>query len=279
MKILVAEGNDAAMRRTIVSIAGKTPGERYAEVLCGMMPGLDVDICCPADSASGAPAGLAEYDGVVITGSALSAYRDIPEVRRQVEFSRAVFSAGIPFLGSCWGLQIATVAAGGEVSANVAGVEVGYARKVSLTDAGAAHPMHKARDRVFDAPAIHGDHVTRLPENSVVTARNAFSAIQAAEIRHDNGTFWGVQYHPEFDFRDIGDVLVRYKPRLLGLGLFQTETEMDAYICDIYAIHEAPDRKDLAWRYDFGTDLLNGAIRGCEIANWLEHARCGSNRG
>ena len=43
--------------------------------------------------------------------------------------------------------------------------------------------MHATRDAVFDAPAIHSDIVTRLPQGSIVTAHNAMSEVQAAEIR------------------------------------------------------------------------------------------------
>ena len=101
-----------------------------------------VDICTPADGDGTAPQPLDSYDGVAITGSSLNIYqRDIASLR-QIDFVREVFARGIPMFGSCWGLQLATVAAGGEVGLNPAGREVAFARKIALTPAGSV-PTHR----------------------------------------------------------------------------------------------------------------------------------------
>jgi GMP synthase (glutamine-hydrolysing) len=196
LRLLVIEGNTAAGRRRIAESAGATPAESYAAVLRGIVPDAIVDICMPADGDATVPQPLDSYDGVAITGSSLNIYqRDIASLR-QIDFVREVFARGIPTFGSCWGLQLATVAAGGEVGLNPAGREVAFARKIALTSAGCDHPMHATRDVIFDAPAIHSDIVTRLPQGAIVTARNAMSEIQAAEIRVGRGVFWGVQLSP-----------------------------------------------------------------------------------
>ena len=102
---------------------------------------LICDIALPADEGSNLPdpSGLESYDGVVITGSALNLWKAEPESMRQVELARAVYKSGTPFFGSCWGLQVATVAAGGSVRENPKGREVLIARDVTLT-AGRARP-------------------------------------------------------------------------------------------------------------------------------------------
>ncbi len=84
------------------------------------------------------PAALENYDGVTMTGSALNIYNGGEPVTRQIELAKAVFAAGVPFFGSCWGLQVAVTAAGGEVRANPRGREFGFARRILLTDAGSA---------------------------------------------------------------------------------------------------------------------------------------------
>ncbi len=61
---------------------------------------------------------LESYDGVAFTGSSLDVFDDIPEVTRQIELARAVFATGTPLFGSCWGLQVMSVAAGGTVCRN-----------------------------------------------------------------------------------------------------------------------------------------------------------------
>jgi gamma-glutamyl-gamma-aminobutyrate hydrolase PuuD len=51
----------------------------------------------------------------MFSGSPLHIYDRTLEVTRQIDFARAAFTAGLPAWGSCWGLQLATVALGGTV--------------------------------------------------------------------------------------------------------------------------------------------------------------------
>ena len=127
LRILVVEGNTRAARETHRAAYGLTPSESYAAVLQDIEPGLVCDIALPADEGANLPdpAGLCAYDGIVLTGSHLNVYDATPDIRRQIELMRAVFASRTPSFGSCWGLQVAAVAAGGDVRANPAGWEVG----------------------------------------------------------------------------------------------------------------------------------------------------------
>src|SRR5260370_39493705 len=121
LRLLVAEGNTPAGRRRIAETAGATPAEGYAEVLRAIAPDAMVDICTPADEGAATRQRLNSYDGVAITGSALNIYNRDTESLRQIDFVRELFARGIPMFGSCWGLQLAAVAAGGEVKLNPKG--------------------------------------------------------------------------------------------------------------------------------------------------------------
>jgi GMP synthase (glutamine-hydrolysing) len=268
LRLLVAEGNRAADRSRIAKSAGATPGESYAKVLKTLALDAVVDIFTPADEGAAPPRPLEAYHGVAITGSALNIYKQEPESLRQVEFVRELFARGIPTFGSCWGLQVATVAAGGEVGPNPRGREVGFARKIVLNEAGLEHPMHEGRLVVFDAPAIHADEITRLPVDAIVTASNDVSRVQAAEIRYGEGIFWGVQYHPEYDLHDVATTIRRYESTLLSEGFFKQASDLARYVDDLEHLHENPDSLDIAWRYGLGRDTLSAAIRTCELKNW-----------
>ena len=269
LRLLVVEGNTPAGRRRIAESAGATPAESYAAVLRGIAPDSIVDICTPADGDGTTPQPLEAYDGVAITGSSLNIYQREIASLRQIDFVREVFARGIPMFGSCWGLQLATVAAGGEVGLNPAGREVAFARKIALTSAGCDHPMHATRDAVFDAPAIHSDIVTRLPQGSIVTARNAMSEIQAAEIRLGRGVFWGVQYHPEYGLHDVAAVIRRYGSMLVTEGFFADIAELDRYASDLSTLAADQQRRDIAWRLGFGDDILKESVRQTELSNWI----------
>ncbi|WP_316183745.1 MULTISPECIES: type 1 glutamine amidotransferase [unclassified Bradyrhizobium] len=269
LRLLVLEGNSLDGRRRWAEVAGATPSESYAAVLRALAPDAAIDIATPADADARLPQPIEAYQGIVITGSALHIYQREPESLRQIELVRAIFTQGVPMFGSCWGLQLACVAAGGEVSLNPAGREVGFARKIALTEAGRDHPMHAARGAVFDAPAIHSDIVTRLPPDATVTARNAMSEVQAAEIRSGRGRFWGVQYHPEFSLQDVAWVLRRIGQPLVEEGFFAALAELERYAADLAILHHDRARRDILWRLGLDQDVANDGMRQTEISNWI----------
>ena len=270
IRLLVAEGNTSEARSRMAADAGETPGEGYANALRFIVPDAQIDRCFPADEDPKLPAPLESYDGIAITGSALNIYKAEPASLRQIDFAREIFARRIPLFGSCWGLQVAAVAAGGEVGRNPKGREVAFARKIMLNETGRAHPLHGGRDIAFDAPAIHGDEVVRLPADATVTAWNALSQVQAAEIRHDGGVFWGVQYHPEFTLRDLAFVLRRYGQILVDEGFVADLAALESHAADLGALFTDPTRADLAWRFGLGVDILQPKRRLCEIANWID---------
>lgn len=272
-RLLVIEGNTAETRRRQADRGERPYGESYSDTLRAVASDAVVDICYPTDSDANIPdtGGLSGYDGVVITGSALNIYKAEPEALRQVELAREVFKAGVPFFGSCWGLQVATVAAGGTVRKSDKGRELGFARKITLTEAGRNHPMHLGKGLAFDAPAVHTDEVESQPSGMIVTASNTFSKVQAAEIRHANGVFWGVQYHPEFGLSDIAAIIARYGDVLIEQDPLRFRDDIDRYVSDLRALDRQPDRTDIGWRLGIDADILEPKRRLTEIRNWMEY--------
>jgi len=218
-----------------------------------------------------AAGGLEGYDGVAITGSALNVYDGGPEIERQIELARAVLKSKTPLFGSCWGLQVITVAAGGTVRANPKGREIGVARRIALTSAGCEHPMYAGKASVFDAVTVHLDEVESLAPGTTVLAANAQSNVQAAEIRVDGAVAWAVQYHPEFSLGDMAAIVRRYGSRLIGEGFFANAAARDAYVADLETLDRAPNNKPLAWRYGIDETVLDPRVRTTELANWLTH--------
>ena len=54
-----------------------------------------------------------------------------PRYPRQIDLMRAVYASRTPAFGSCWGIQVAAVAADGDVRPNPLGREVGFARRLT----------------------------------------------------------------------------------------------------------------------------------------------------
>ena len=271
LRFLVAEGNVRESREAYRSNFGRTASEAYAQALRDLAPDAICDICLPADQGANVPdkGGLIGYDAVFITGSALNLYDGGPEVERQVELARAVFKSTVPFFGSCWGLQVAVAASGGEVYKNPLGREVGVARKIVVNDAGRGHPMLAGRAAAFDALCTHLDNVALGPTGEAL-AHNAYSAVQAAHIAHDGGGFWGVQYHPEYTLLEVAAIIERRAHALAREGLGESEAEVRDYACDLRALESNPRRHDIAWRLGLDEDVLDPARRRIELKNFIE---------
>ncbi len=184
-----------------------------------------------------------------------------PEAMRQIELAREVFSVAHAFLWFMLGASGRSSCRGGDVQMNPQGREVCIARNLSPTAAGLQHPLMTGRPMAFDAPCVHLDIVTIPPGEITVLAGNGNTPIQAAEIHADGGVFWGVQYHPEFDLKTLGVIMKRYKPILLQEGMVRDEAQAAEFADDLIALHEDRNRKDIAWRYGIGADILDDARR------------------
>jgi GMP synthase (glutamine-hydrolysing) len=273
LRLLFVDGNIREQRQRHAADYGVSFGEAYAAEVAAIVPDAIADICLPADEGANLPdgAGLQSYDGIFLTGSTLHIYETEPAVTRQIDLMRAIYASGTPCFGSCWGIQVGAVAAGGSVTRNPNGREVGFARKIAPNEAGRAHPLLAGRPAAFDAPAIHLDTVALPPGDTTILASNAYSQVQAAEIRHDGGTFWGVQYHPEFPLRQVASILGRMVPTLIEEGFRADEAAAHGWLADLRALDAQPARHDLAWAHGLDAEVLDDQRRVTELRNFLAH--------
>lgn len=273
MRFLIAESEPAAARQERRESVGRSSGETFEARLQRLVPGAACDRVKPADRAGevpGAPA-IERYDAVFLTGSPLHLYEDTPEARREIAFMRNVFRSGTPAFGSCAGLQVAVVAAGGSVKAMGERREAGFARRIFATDHGREHPLLDGRPPVFDAPAVHADEVAELPPGATLLASNAVTRVQAAEVRWEGGVFWGVQYHPEISLREVAAALRRQASDLIAHALARDEPDVEAHAALVDALHREPERRDLAWRLGLDEQVTDEAARMTELRNFVAH--------
>ena len=273
LRLLVAESEAAEARRRRRDSTGRSSGESYAAALKRLAPDASCEIVRPVETngRERAAAALSDYDAVFLTGSPLHVYNDTPEVRRQLEFMRAVFGSGTPSFGSCAGLQVAVAAAGGTVRENKRGHEVAFARRIVPTETGRSHPLLAGRPAVFDAGSIHSDEVEELPEGAILLATNSVTRVQAAEVRMGDGVFWGVQYHPELPLAEIADALRRQAEDVIAQGLARDRDDIETIAVSIETLDRDPGRRDLAWRLGLNEQVTEPKLRQTELRNFLEH--------
>ncbi|MCH2240373.1 MAG: glutamine-hydrolyzing GMP synthase [Aquabacterium sp.] len=131
--------------------------------------------------------------GIILSGSHASTYED-----HELRAPQAVFDAGVPVLGICYGMQTMAVQLGGQVQWSDHR-EFGYAEV-------RAHGHTQLLDAIEDFRTTeghgmlkvwmsHGDKVTALPPGFKLMASTPSCEIagMADEARH----YYGVQFHPE----------------------------------------------------------------------------------
>jgi GMP synthase (glutamine-hydrolysing) len=269
LRLLVAECEPAPARRKRRASVGMSQGESYLETLRKLASDAEIALTRPIDGDAPAADALGAYDAVFLTGSPVHLQERTPETERLIGFMQAVFASGVPSFGSCAGLQLAVVAAGGRLRDMGDRREAGFARRITATPEGREHPLLAGRPPAFDAPAIYTDEVCALPDGATALAGNAVSPVLAAEIRHGRGAFWGVQYHPELSLAEIAAALRRQSGDLLARGFAADEAALDAHAARIEALSDAPARRDLAWQLGLDAEVTGFARRTRELANFL----------
>jgi GMP synthase (glutamine-hydrolysing) len=273
INILVVDGNELEWRKTFARQGDCVPSGIFGRLLKNLRPDLNVEIYCPCDSEDAPLLPLGDYDGIMITGSTLNVYDRRPAVLRQLEFAQSAFQSGTPIFGVCWGLQLAVVAAGGEVAASTIKTckcEVPLARGISLTEAGLLHPMHAQRPPVFDALAFHSDHIISLPPGATVTARNDHF-IQALQIELGQSVFWGVQYHPEATPQDMAGFMVSCAEALVEISRFADLEAVEVAARDFFSAKARPSHHQVN---QSNCGPVAPEFAPLEIVNWLEQQVC-----
>lgn len=266
--LLVIEGDTAASRAAEIAATGTDTSGAYADLLRQVWPGVTIDIAYPADPGATLPAALDSYDGIAITGSGLHIYQGGPAIDPQIALVSEALKHDVALFGSCWGLQVLTVAGGGTVRRNPKGRELGVGRNIRLTEAGRTHAMYVDKPQAFSAPTVHYDEVETMAPGSTLLATNAFTEVQSFELRTGKAVAWAVQYHPEYPLREIAAIL-RRATTLVTEGFFSDDAERERFADDLDALDMDPGTRHIAWRLGIDETVLDPAIRTRELRNWI----------
>ena len=153
--------------------------------------------------------------GVILSGSHLSAYG-----RSSARAPAAVFKAGVPVLGICYGMQTMAQQLGGKVAAGKVR-EFGYAEvrargHTRLLD-GIQDYRSPEGHGILKVWMSHGDKVLRLPPGFTLMASN--DACPIAGMADEARRFYAVQFHPEVTHTRQGTrLLKRFVHEICGIG-------------------------------------------------------------
>ncbi|MBK7590495.1 MAG: glutamine-hydrolyzing GMP synthase [Betaproteobacteria bacterium] len=146
----------------------------------------------------------------------------------------AVWDAGVPVLGICYGMQTMAAQLGGAV-------EIGRVREFGYAEVrarGHSALLRDIEDRrnaeghgLLDVWMSHGDKVTTLPAGFKVIASNA--ACPVAAMADEARRFYAVQFHPEVTHTPQGAaILARFAHEICGCG---ADWNMADYVAEAIA--------------------------------------------
>ncbi|MFE2109413.1 glutamine-hydrolyzing GMP synthase [Kitasatospora sp. NPDC059463] len=149
---------------------------------------------------------------IILSGGPSSVYED-----GAPQLDRAIFEAGVPVFGMCYGFQLMATVLGGTVD-NTGAREYG---RTPLTVSRTGSTLFEGVPAQHSVWMSHGDACSAAPEGFTVTAST--DVVPVAAFENDEARLYGVQYHPEVLHSDHGQqVLEHFLYR--GAGLAPTWT-------------------------------------------------------
>jgi GMP synthase (glutamine-hydrolysing) len=180
-------------------------GAQYTQLIARRV--REAKVYCEIHPADVTDAFVREFGarGIILSGSHMSAYEESTDTA-----PRAVFEAGVPVLGICYGMQTMAQQLGGKV-------EPGKVREF-----GPAQVRARGHTKLLDGMEdirtpeghgllnvwmSHGDKVTALPPGFGLMASTA--ACPIAGMADEARRFYGVQFHPEVTHTRQGTGILR----------------------------------------------------------------------
>lgn len=237
-------------------------------------PMREHEVQCFASSLGAASGGIAVVDmldrvpsrdelqgarAVLMGGSGdYSCLDPFPWVSRMVSYVRdEVVPSGVPTFGSCFGLQILTLALGGKMVRDPAHREIGSV-DMRAAPAAANDPLFATMPPVFVVQAGHTDRAVETPPGADLLASSDLCAVNAFRVR--GRPVWATQFHPELDPDAVAKRYMRYMekypPPDLPPGVSPSEAPF------LKALRPSPHATRLLQRFAQYARVHDGATRG-----------------
>jgi GMP synthase (glutamine-hydrolysing) len=178
-------------------------------------------------------------------------------IKKHINFASNCFNQKKKILAICWGLQVCSTAAGGKVNPGLNGAHIGIASDVIINEDGDKHFIYKNKKKKFTTPAFNFDEVIELPKNSILLSSDRVNKVMGVSFKAGNSEITGLQYHPDYEYHQMINLIVGRKERLFNNKNFLDEDEYEKHISYIKSENA----------------LLNFNDRSCEVRNWLNHIK------
>lgn len=136
---------------------------------------------------------------IILSGGPSSVYE-----QGAPQLDRAIFEAGVPVFGMCYGFQLMAKTLGGTVD-NSGAREYG---RTPLTVSRTGSTLFEGVPAQHSVWMSHGDACSAAPEGFTVTASTG--VVPVAAFENDEARLYGVQYHPEVLHSDHGQQILEH---------------------------------------------------------------------
>ena len=133
--------------------------------------------------------------GFILSGGPASAYE--PGAPSLLPY---ILESKLPVLGICYGMQLLTLALGGQVAPS-------SSREYGLATVEPVSGTALLPDESFSAWMSHGDRIERAPEGFRIMAHSGNSPVAA--MGDEGCGYYGVQFHPEVRHTPLGKEILR----------------------------------------------------------------------
>ncbi len=257
-KILIVEGNTKEDNQSLIDFGIETHAESLKNTILNYTNRLEFDVINPSsENIDDTVNSIDKYSGLIWGGGSMHVYDDLPEIRKQLDLMKICFKKIKNIFALCWGMQVAVVAAGGQVKKCSKGTNIGISNDIELTDLGILHPLYKGKPKKFNTPAYNYDEVVKLPEKTNHLSFNNVNKIQGINFKVGNCDICGIQYHPEITYKKMINLINYREEHLLSnKHLFKNKEDLDNHINKIKSVDESTDPQ----------------IRMKEVENWLSYS-------
>tara|TARA_B100000902_G_C27300699_1_gene912623 strand:- start:1048 stop:1839 length:792 start_codon:yes stop_codon:yes gene_type:complete len=257
-KILIIEGNVKKDNQALLNHGIETHSTSMIKTISNYTKKIEIDVFNPTcGNLKQKVLELDKYDGLIWGGGSMHVYDEKSEIRCQLDFMKECFKRIKKIFAICWGMQVAVVAAGGEVKKSSKGTNIGISKNIELTDLGLKHQLYINKPKKFNTPAYNYDEVTKMPDGAKHLSFNEINFIQGICFNVNNCEIWGIQYHPEITYEKMISLInYREKNLLSDNQIFKNKEDLKRHIVEI----------------NNEIEISNTEIRMREVENWLKYS-------
>ena len=256
LNILIVEGNNPEDSKVFIKAAGSTAADNLKKLVLKLEPNSNIKIINPGkdEETKNVLKNMDKFNGIIFTGGAMRINDMSDEIKRHINFASNCFEYNKKILAICWGLQVCSTAAGGNVLPGKNGVHIGIASDVKINSEGQKNLIYKNKKKNFTTPAFNFDEVSEIPERATLLSSDKVNKVMGIYFKSGNSEIWGLQYHPDYEYHQMINLSNERKDRMINNKNFKDENDFQNHMNYI---------KEEDGKLDFEN-------RTCEVRNWLD---------